>query len=139
MISRYPKVSANTVRRYGEITLTVAAEFALQVGRAELAAQSVDQASQRCQVREPERAPSSRRGDEQIRFHRIRPSHRQRVLAAVLVEKEHPVLGPVLPHTHQNELAATPGMERMGHPDGPLPNVGIRSIRRRGITPSPKQ
>lgn len=97
-------------------------------GQAELVAQSVDQASQRCQVREPERAPSSRRGDEQIRFHRIRPPHRQRVLAAVLVEKEHPVLGPVLPHTDQNELAAMPGMERMSHPHASLPNIGIRSI-----------
>jgi hypothetical protein len=27
-----------------------------------------------------------------------------------------------------------PGMERMNYPDGPLPTIGIRSIRRRGTT-----
>jgi hypothetical protein len=73
------------------------------------------------------RAPTSRHRDEQIWLNRIRPAHWQRILAAVLVEEEHPVLGPVLPYAKQQELATTPRMERMGHPNGPLPNVGIES------------
>jgi hypothetical protein len=113
---------------YGEITLTLAAELALHHRPASLAAQPVDQTCQRAEISHPERAPADRRHDERIRPGRIRPAHRQRMLHALIIEEEHPIFRPVLPHTNQQELLAMPGMERMGNPDSTLPSVGIRSI-----------
>jgi len=51
----------------------------------------------------------------------------RRMLNALIIEKEHPIFRPVPPHTNQHELLAMPRMARMGHPDSPLPSVGIRS------------
>jgi hypothetical protein len=115
-------------RSYGKIALTLVAELALHLARARPCSQPVDQTSQRGQVGHPERAPASSRHDERIHRDRVRPAHRQRVLHALIIEKERPVLRPVLPHANQQELAATPRMERMSHLDSPLPTIAIRSI-----------
>ena len=111
----------------GKIVLTVPAELALHLVRARPGLQPIDQAGQRDHVSHPERAPAGRRHNERIHHDRVRPAHRQRVLHALIIEEEHPILRPVLPHTNQHELAAMPRMERMRHPDSPLPTIEIRS------------
>ena len=62
-----------------------------------------------------------------MRVHRVGPPDRQRVLDAILVEEEHPILGPGLTDREEHELAAMPRMEPMSHPDSPLRSNGIRS------------
>ena len=49
------------------------------------------------------------------------------MLDTLIIEEEHSIFRPVLPHTNQQELPAMPRMERMRHPDSPLPIVGIKS------------
>jgi hypothetical protein len=108
----------------GVIRFTASAELALQLFGA---AQIIQQAGQRCEVLEPERASTGRGHDEHVRLGRVGPAHRKRILAAVLIKEEHPVLRPGLPDGQQHELAAVPRMERMRHPDTPLTIIGIRS------------
>jgi hypothetical protein len=63
---------------------------------------------------------------EHVRVAGVRPCSRQRMLRAGVIEEEDSVLAPRLAHYDKHELASTPRVERMRHPDGSLPSVGIR-------------
>lgn len=60
-----------------------------------------------------------------------RPASRQRALRPLLVQEEHPVLAPGVPHRHQHEHPPQPRMERMRYPNNSLLNSGIERSRRR--------
>jgi hypothetical protein len=49
------------------------------------------------------------RHDERIHLDRVRPAHRQRILATLTVEEEHSILRPRLPHRQQHR--ATDGTD----------------------------
>ena len=114
-------------RLHGAITFTLKAELALHHPRTSLATQSADQTGQCAQVGHPERAPTSCGHHERVRLNRIGPAHRQRMLHALIIKEEHPILRPVPSNAHQQKPATMPRMKRMGHPDSPLPSIGIRS------------
>jgi hypothetical protein len=81
------------------------------------------------------RATPARQHHERIRVGGVRPSPRQRALRPLLIDEEHPVLAPGVPHRHQHQLPPQPRMERMRYPDNTLLNDGIERSRRRSPTP----
>ena len=104
----------------GIIALTLAAEFALHTLPIRGRAKTIDQLTERHQVRDPERAPLTRKRDERVRCHSVRPPNRQRPLSSVVIEEEHAILAPRLPDPDQHELLPHPRVERMRHPNSLL-------------------
>jgi hypothetical protein len=99
--------------RDGEIHLTVTAECGLQ--SLELQADALDELRQLQKVGHPERRPPAGHGDKDVRLGSIRPTHGQRTLNAILVEKEDTVLAPRLAYPGEDEPSPAQGMERMGY------------------------
>jgi hypothetical protein len=111
-----------------EIASTLAPELALHCSGAR--AQSVDQAAQRRHLSKSERGSAGRRSDNHIRCDGICPARRQRMLRAIIVEEENPILRLGLANRQHHELPAVPRMERMermGHPDRTAIIIGIGS------------
>lgn len=111
--------------RAGIIPLTYAAESALHTVGLPRRGAGPDQLDELEQVGDLERAAAGGQGDEGVRVRGVGPGARQRALRALLVEEEGPVLLPGPPDGDELELAARPGMERVGYPDDSLPTVAI--------------
>jgi len=99
----------------GVIDLTSAAESSLHLVSV-VAADRLDQITERHQVIDPERAPTGGHRDEHVLRDRIGPPGWQRAHRAVRAVEEDPVLAPRLTQSHEHELLTRPRMERMGHP-----------------------
>lgn len=83
----------------------------------------VDQTSQSDEIADAERRSPVGDGHEHIRVSDIGPPHGHRVLAAVLVQEEDPVLAPRLAEAGEHVLVTGQGMERVGYPNGPAPAI----------------
>ena len=88
--------------------------------------EAVDQLGEADQILDPERAPPSSHRHKHVRRNSVGPASRQRPLAAVVLQEEHPVLAPGLTHSDEHKLPPRPRVKRVRHPDSPLPSSGIR-------------
>jgi len=80
-----------------------------------------DQVGQCHQASRGERAPPGRDHDERIRRCHVGPPSRQREQLPVLVVQVDPVLAPVLAAGDELEVPAGQRVERVRHPDAPVP------------------
>jgi hypothetical protein len=76
-------------------------------------------------ARTGERAPSGRDYHERVRSNRVGPPGWQREQLPVLVMQADPVLAPVLPVLDEFEVFPGQRVERVRHPDAPVPIVRI--------------
>ena len=88
------------------------------------------------QASRAERGLARRDHHERVRRHRIGPRSWQREQLPVLVVQVDPVLAPVLAAGDELEVPAGQRVERVGHPDAPVPIVRIGCSRRCGATRS---
>src|SRR5450756_2816914 len=86
------------------MTLTSAAESPLQVAAVRVRYDR-HQVSQNDQVLDAERTASGGDRDEHVKRRRVGPAKGQRVLDAVVVKEEHPVLTPVVADGEEQELS----------------------------------
>ena len=86
-----------------------------------LRAEPVDQVSQCQQARRGERAAAGRDHHERVRRRHVGPPCRQREQLPVRVVQVDPVLTPVLPVRDELEVPAGQRVERVRHPDAPVP------------------
>lgn len=104
----------------GIICLTQAAKFALHSSLLD----AVDDLSQGQQVGNPERTAPGRDRHKHIRLGDIGPCPGQRLRDTVVTEEEHPILPPSALDSHEGELTAKPGMERVSYPNSSILTIG---------------
>ena len=94
-------------------------------GQTERELTPVCQISQRQQAIGGERAPSGRDYHERVRRSRVGPPGWQREQLPVLVVQANPVLTPVLAVLDELEVPPGQRVERVRHPDTPVPIMRI--------------
>jgi hypothetical protein len=88
-----------------------------------LRAEPVCQVSECQQASRAERRPARRDHRERVCRYRVGPCCRQREQLPVLVVQVNPVLAPVLAAGDELEVPAVKRVERVRHPDAPVPIV----------------